>query len=80
MSTAKIAVSLDPRLLAQLDRLVAAGVFPNRSNAIQQALQQKIERIEGSRLALESAKLDVSEEQAISELGLASEVGQWPGY
>ena len=80
MATAKIAISIDPKLLVQLDRLVAAGVFPNRSNAVQQALEQKLERIGRTRLALECTKLDMNDERTFSEMGIELEAAQWPEY
>jgi len=42
MPTAKIAVSMDREIVLQLDRLVAQGVFPNRIQAIQQAVQERL--------------------------------------
>ena len=58
MATTKVAVTIDSELLAQVDQLVAQHVFPNRSKAIQEALQDKFTRMRRSRLARESAKLD----------------------
>jgi Arc/MetJ-type ribon-helix-helix transcriptional regulator len=58
MPTTKVAVTIDSELLAQLDHLVAQQVFPNRSKAIQAALHDKLVRLQRSRLARESAKLD----------------------
>ena len=42
MSTAKIAISIDEQVLARLDRLVKTHIFPNRSKAIQAAVQEKL--------------------------------------
>ncbi len=80
MNAAKITISLDPQLLSRLDRLVETRVFPNRSQAVQTAVQEKLARLHKTRLAQECAKLDPSEEQALADLGLATEVGQWPPY
>jgi metal-responsive CopG/Arc/MetJ family transcriptional regulator len=44
-------------LLARLDRLVKENQFPSRSRAVQQAIRDKLRRLERSRLARESAKL-----------------------
>ena len=55
-------------------------MFPNRSRAIQEAIAEKIERIEKSRLARECAKLDAEEEARIAEEGMDSEVDEWPEY
>ena len=46
MAQAKIAVSLDEQMLRQLDGLVAEAVFPNRSQAVQAAVQEKLSRME----------------------------------
>ena len=55
MSTAKIAISIDHSLLERIDYLVKEKVFPNRSKAIQEAVKEKIEKIDKKRLAVECA-------------------------
>ncbi|MGH7699536.1 MAG: ribbon-helix-helix domain-containing protein [Gemmatimonadales bacterium] len=80
MARPKIAVSLDETTLARLDRLVADGVFPNRSRAVEQAVAEKLERLDRRRLARESAKLDPAAEQALADEGLSADFGQWPAY
>lgn len=80
MSAAKVTVSLDPKLVSRMDRLVQSRVFASRSQAIQAAVEEKIARLEKTRLAQECAKLDPSEEQALAEEGLAAEAAQWPAY
>ena len=80
MSVAKVTISIDQSLLKQVDRLVRSHVFPNRSHVIQQALEEKIARIDSTRLARECAKLHPAEEQALADEGLAGEVAQWPEY
>jgi len=80
MRTAKVAISLDSDTLSQLDRLVKEGIFPNRSKAIQFAVEEKLQRLERSRLAQECAKLNPGLEQAMAEEGLSLEVGEWPEY
>jgi len=57
----------------QVDSLVARRVFTNRSRAIQTALREKIERVEGGRLAAECAKLDKKFEQALADEGLGAD-------
>jgi metal-responsive CopG/Arc/MetJ family transcriptional regulator len=71
METAKITISLDKRILHRLDRLVKNQVFPDRSSAILAAIEEKISRLERSRLAGECAKLDPIAEQAMAEEGLS---------
>ena len=80
MSTSKVAVTIDRRLLERLDALVKKKVFPNRSKAIQLAVQEQIARLDRSRLARECAKLDSKAEQAMAEEGLGRDRDQWPEY
>jgi len=80
MSVAKITISIDQKLLDRLDTLVRSQIFPSRSQAVQSAVQEKITRLDKTRLAQECAKLDPVEEQALAEEGLAAEVAQWPPY
>ena len=80
MASIKVAITLEQNTLSQVDSLVARQVFPNRSRAIQIALQEKIERVEGTRLAAECAKLDPKFEQALAEEGLGSDVAAWPEF
>lgn len=80
MATTKVAVTIDTGLLTQLDQLIAQQVFPNRSRAIQEALQDKLARLNRSRLAVECAKLDPGEEQAFAEEGMDQELATWPVY
>ena len=80
MNKTKVAITIDSDLLANLDRLVADQFFPNRSVAIQQAVQEKIERLERTRLAREYAKLDPLVEQEMADEGLAEDFAEWPDY
>jgi metal-responsive CopG/Arc/MetJ family transcriptional regulator len=80
MPKAKIAISLDENTLEKLDRLVEEEVFPNRSQAVEAAVTEKIERLEHSRLARECAKLDPEFEQSLAEEGLSEDVSEWPEY
>ncbi len=80
MTTTKVAVTIDSALLAQIDQLVARQIFPNRSKAVQIALQATIARVQRTRLARESAKLLPADEQALADEGLAEELTTWPAY
>ncbi len=77
MSTAKVAITVDRKLLQIVDRWVHQGRYPNRSQAIQSALREKLERWRRSRLSEELAKLDPKEERALADEPLAGE--EWPG-
>ena len=80
MAVSKIAITIDESTLTRLDRLVRERKYPNRSRAIQEALEEKLERIEQTRLIEECSKLDPDEERTFAEEGLGFEVGQWPEY
>ena len=80
MTSVKVAITLEQETLRQVDSLVAQRVFPNRSRAIQTALREKIDRLEGSRLAVECAKLDKKFEQGLAEEGLGEDVASWPEF
>ena len=80
MARAKVAVSLDESTLYRLDRLVKARLFPSRSQAIQEAVEEKLSRLDRGRLARECAKLDPSFEKALAEEGLSDELPEWPEY
>ncbi|MCK6626026.1 MAG: ribbon-helix-helix domain-containing protein [Anaerolineae bacterium] len=80
MSTTKVAITIDQTLLAEIDRLVEQKVFPNRSKAVQEAVQDKLARLRRSRLARECAKLDPQAEQALAEEGMDQELAGWPEY
>ena len=73
MGKEKIAITLDERCIDELDRLVCEHVFQNRSQAIQQAVSEKLLRMKRTRLAEESAKLEPDFERALSEEGLAED-------
>ena len=80
MRTEKIAITIDADLLARLDRLVGERRFTNRSRAVQEAIRDKLERLDRSRLARECAKLDPKCEQQLAEEGMSVDVEQWPEY
>jgi Arc/MetJ-type ribon-helix-helix transcriptional regulator len=74
----KVAVTLDKRTVKDLDRWVREGKYPNRSRALQQAVDLLAEREKRTRLARELAKLDPVEEQKLAEEGLGD--GSWPAF
>ena len=80
MPKTKVAVTLEEDLVDELDGLVAAQRFRNRSQAIEEALAEKLGRLAQTRLARECAKLDAEEEKAIAEEGLAASRDTWPEY
>ena len=80
MTKLKVAVTLDAGLLDQVDTLVRERQFPSRSQAIESALAEKLERLSRRRLARECAKLDPTEERRLADHGLAEDVKSWPAY
>jgi len=80
MAKIKIAIAVRPGLLARLDEIVARGAFPSRSQAIEDAINEKLERMDRSRLARECAKLDPDDEKAFAEEGMQGESEEWPEY
>jgi metal-responsive CopG/Arc/MetJ family transcriptional regulator len=80
MAASKIAITIDDKLLKQLDLMVKSKLYPNRSKAIQEAVADKLQRLERTRLAQECAKLDPLYEQNMAEEGLAMEMDEWPEY
>lgn len=80
MAKAKLAITFDEQTLAEVDHLVKLHMFPNRSRAIEQAVVEKLARLNHSRLARECALLDPTQEKAMAEEGMGEEMDQWPAY
>lgn len=80
MNAAKIAVSIDSALLKRLDYFIKQKRFKTRSQAIQNAVAETIIRLENRRLATECEKLDVQDEQKLSEEGLDEDQNEWPEF
>ena len=80
MPKTKIAIALNPTVLARLDGSVVDGGFPSRSQAVEAAIEEKLERLERTQLARECAKLDPAFEKAMAEEGLNEDLAAWPTY
>ena len=80
MAVLKIAITIERKTLTKLDRLVREHIFPNRSKAIQQVLEEKLNNLEKDKLTQECEKLDPREEMKLAEEGFALEKDQWPEY
>jgi len=80
MAASKIAITIDKSTLTRLDRLVKERKYPNRSKAIQEALEDKINKLEHNRLKEECSKLNPVEEKSFAEEGFGFEEEQWPEY
>jgi metal-responsive CopG/Arc/MetJ family transcriptional regulator len=80
MPKTKVALTLDADLVDRVDELVSRRRFRNRSQAIESALADKLRRLARTRLARESARLNVREEQRLAEEGVAGDFEGWPEY
>ena len=77
MPSTKVAITVEKELLKNVDRWVSQGRYPNRSQAIQSALREKMERWKNTRLLEALDRLDPEEEKALADERLAGDV--WPG-
>jgi metal-responsive CopG/Arc/MetJ family transcriptional regulator len=80
MPKTKVALTLDTALLEQVDELVERRRFRSRSQAVEAALADKVQRLARTRLARESAKLNAHEEQRLAEEGPFDALDTWPEY
>ena len=80
MNAAKIAISIEPALLKQVDALVRRKLFRSRSEVFQVAVSEQMERLDEDILSRECAKLDPAEEQAFADMGHSSDLSEWPAY
>ena len=80
MPTRKIAVTLNARPVDEIDRLVLENVFPNRSRAIQRAIESTLDALSRHRLQRECKKLVPREERREAEAGLKKDIEEWPEY
>jgi metal-responsive CopG/Arc/MetJ family transcriptional regulator len=78
MPKTKVALTLDAELVERVDELVARRRFRNRSQAIESALADKLQRLARTRLAQESARLNSREEKRLAEKGLTEDLLSWP--
>ena len=80
MPKTKIAVTVESALLQQVDDLVAQRKFRNRSQAVESALSNAVDRMARTRLARECAKLNPKEEKRLAEDSVAGALDGWPEY
>jgi Arc/MetJ-type ribon-helix-helix transcriptional regulator len=63
-----------------LDELVEGDTYRSRSQAVEEAIAEKLDRLDGNRLIRETAKLDPDYEKALAEEGMSEALGEWPAY
>ncbi len=80
MPKSKIAVTIDVQVLSQVDRLVKEKAYPNRSRIVEEALTEKLSRMDRSRLMRELNKIEIGFERAMADEGLAQDRTEWPEY
>ena len=80
MSVAKIAISIDDQLLARLDNFITQKKFKTRSQAIQLAVQNTIERLDHQRLIHACLQLDTQTERGLADEGLKKDLEEWPEF
>ena len=80
MTKAKIAITVSPHVLSRLDAWVQSEHYASRSEAIEQAVEAQLQRLERTRLAAQCALLNVDEEQAMADMGLAADATTWPAF
>jgi Arc/MetJ-type ribon-helix-helix transcriptional regulator len=80
MPKSKIAITVEAAVLADLDALVRAGRFPNRSRAFEVAAEAEVGRAHHTRLAKACLNLDPAEERGLADEGLGADTASWPPY
>jgi Arc/MetJ-type ribon-helix-helix transcriptional regulator len=80
MPKTKVALTLDSALVERVDELVGRRRFRSRSQAVEAALADKLQRLARTRLARESAKLNPRDEKRLADEGLADDWAAWPEY
>ncbi len=80
MPKLKVAVTIEKDLVVKLDRLVSEGKYASRSSAVEDAVSERLIKVEKNRLSEESAKLDPAYEQALADEGLIGDLTEWPEY
>ena len=76
----KIVITIDEEIVEQLDCLIMQHSFKNRSQVIEEAVLEKLDRLKRVRLARECTKLDPVLEQELADEGLRGDADNWPGY
>jgi metal-responsive CopG/Arc/MetJ family transcriptional regulator len=80
MSKAKIAITMRKNLIEEIDLLIEAGMFVNRSQTIEAAVEEKVGQLRKTRLIRECRKLDPVIEKELAEEGLPKDETEWPEF
>ena len=79
MTKSKMAITINPLVLDRLNAWEQNEHYASRSEAIEQAVEAQLHRLERTRLSDQCALLDVDEEQAMADLGLVADLIR-PGF
>ena len=80
MKKSEVAIAVSPLFLNRLDAWVQSEHFASRGEAIEQAVEAQLQRLERTRLSEQCALLDVAEERAMADMGLAVDAAAWPAF
>ena len=80
MNKSKITITVSPLVLNRLDAWVQSEHYASRSEAIEKAVEEQLQRLERKRLSDQCALLEVDEEQAMADMGLAADAAAWPAF
>ncbi len=80
MNKSKIAITVSPLVLSRLDAWVQNEHYASRSEAIEQAVEAQLQRLERTRLSEQCALLDLDEERAMADMGFAQDTAAWPAF
>lgn len=80
MPAAKIAITVDEKVVRIMDRLVREGKYKSRSGVIQEALEDKLKNKKRKRLLQELSKLDPKEERELADEFICLNDGEWAEY
>lgn len=80
MNKSKIAITINSVVPSRLDRLIQNKLYASRSEVNAKAVEAQLQRLEYTRLSEQCALLDVDEEQAMADVGLAADAAAWPAF
>lgn len=80
MAKAKIAVTINREIVSRIDHLVKSREYINRSQAIEEAIKEKLQKLDKYRLTKELSKLDINEEKELAEEAIEGDSKEWAQY
>ena len=80
MGKSKIAITLDREIVKRIDYLVTQKAYLSRSQAIEEAVKEKLNKLDKSRLTVELSKLDPNYERDLAEESIEQDASEWPEY